>query len=119
MIADFTYAFGELGSIQPYIRLAGGAYFLSSSFESNADLGGGTGGAITVDDGDDKYKMYLGVQPQIGVMIPIGETIGVDANLGYNLIIGDDEDGDASTDNNNGNAAYIGFNLGVYYVFGE
>ena len=116
IIADFTYAFGELGGLQPYFRAAGGGYFLSRSFERNGDLGTGTGGGILTADGSVE-ELYLGVQPQVGIMFPISDALGVDINAAYNMIFGLDNGGD--TEDNSGNAAYIGLNAGIYYVFGN
>lgn len=71
ILATTHYYFGEPGDINYYIGTGIGTY----SIEQRTDMGLFTHG---------RNKWHFGIQPQVGVLIPVGTMVDLHAQLKYN-----------------------------------
>ena len=96
VLLNFRYNFTDQGStVIPYVKLGAGAYYI----QKRTDIGFYT----FVND----YQWNFGLQPEAGVLVPLGRTIGITASASFNQSFGN---------RSIGNQQYLAVGLGVTLI---
>jgi hypothetical protein len=97
ILAGVRYYFTPKG-FRAYVMGKLGVYVANASYE--VDFGPFLGGKQTYDDSDSEFGFALGG----GFLYPIGKTLNLDVNVGYNIV---------------SDANYLGINAGVLIGLGK